>query len=86
MIAESVYILCMLASTLCAAMLYRKYKQTRTRLLLWSCACFVGLAFNNAVLFVDMIVLPNLDLSVVRLIPALAGVAALLYGFVWDSA
>jgi hypothetical protein len=34
---------------------------------------------------VDKRVVPEMDLSVWRTLPALAGVAILLYGFVWDT-
>jgi hypothetical protein len=86
MIAESVYILCAMTSTLCATMLYRKYRQTSLRLLLWSCLCFVGLAINNVILFLDLVVFPSgPDLSVIRTIPAVIGVGLLIYGFIWES-
>ena len=38
--ASTVYVLCTLASTLCALLLLRDYGRTRSRLLLWS-----GLSF-----------------------------------------
>jgi hypothetical protein len=85
--AEIVYILCSITSTLCAAMLYRKYKKMPMPLLLWSCLCFVGMAINNILLFIDMVLLPeSIDLSVLRTVPAVIGVAFLIYGFVWDQA
>jgi hypothetical protein len=39
---------------------------------------------NNLVLIVDMLVLPDLDLRLARLLFALAAVSVLLFGFVWD--
>ena len=80
-----VYALCALTSTLCAVMLLRGYVRSRVKLLLWSGLCFVGLALNNVALFVDLRVLPETDLSVVRTIPAVIGVAILIYGLVWES-
>jgi hypothetical protein len=47
--------------------------------------CFIGLAFNNVMLFIDVIVLPDVDLFWWRTLPALAGVGVLLYGLVWES-
>lgn len=86
MIAEIVYILCAMTSTLCATMLYRKYRQTAVRLLLWSCLCFVGLAINNVILFLDLVIFRDgPDLSVTRTVPAVIGVGILLYGFIWES-
>ena len=80
-----IYGLCALTSIACALLLLRGYLQTRARLLLWSGLCFTGLALNNTVLFIDMRIVPEVDLSVWRSIPALVGVAFLIYGLVWDS-
>ena len=80
-----IYVLCALTSTACAVLLLRGWRRSRVRLLLWSGLCFVGLAANNVLLVVDMRVVPDADLSFVRTLAALAGVALLLYGFVWDA-
>lgn len=80
-----VYLLCTLTSTACAVQLVRGYRRSRQRLLLWSGLCFSGLAVNNAFLLIDVRVTPDTDLSVLRTLPALAGVALLIYGFVWDA-
>jgi hypothetical protein len=80
-----VYALCALTSTACAVLLLRGYARSHFRLLLWSGLCFVGLALNNILLVVDKQVVPDVDLSAWRTLPALAGVALLLYGFVWDT-
>jgi hypothetical protein len=83
--AAAIYILCALTSLACAILLLRGYLQTRVRLLLWSSLCFFGLALNNALLYVDTHVLLDNDLSTERTIPALIGVALLLYGLIWDE-
>ena len=83
--AEAVYLLCAVTSSLCAVLLLRAYARTGTRLLLWSGLCFTGLALNNAVLVVDLIVVRDVDLSTWRLVPAVVGVALLLYGLIWES-
>lgn len=85
MMAETVYLLCAATSAACAVLLLRAHHRTGTRLLLWSGLCFVGLALNNAMLVVDLILVPEVDLSTWRLLPAVAGVAVLLYGLVWES-
>ena len=84
-IALVIYVLCALTSLACAVLLLRGYARSRQRLLLWSGLCFVGLALNNVLLIVDVRVVPAMDLSVIRMLPALAGVALLIYGFVWDA-
>jgi hypothetical protein len=83
--AEAVYLLCTVTSAACAILLLRGHHRTGTPLLLWSGLCFVGLALNNAMLVVDLILIPDVDLSTWRLLPAAAGVALLLYGLVWES-
>jgi hypothetical protein len=83
--AEAVYFLCALTSVGCAGLLLRAYARRRTRLLLWCGLCFVGLAFNNLLLFTDLVLVPDVDLSLVRQVSALASVLVLLYGLVWDA-
>lgn len=85
MVTKAVYILCVATSLACAVMLLRNYLKNRTRLLLWSGLCFVGLALNNALLFIDLVVVPNVDLSVWRSLAALVGLLFLIYGLVWDT-
>ena len=79
-----VYHLCFLTSAACAGMLGRSYFAIGTRLLLWSSVCFVFLAANNLVLVLDLVVWPELDLRLPRLLFALAAVASLIWGFVWE--
>lgn len=83
--AEVVYLLCTLTSSLCAVLLFRAYRTTRTRLLMWSAFCFVGLALNNGLLVVDLIIVPGTDMATWRLGPAAAGIGLLLFGLVWES-
>ena len=80
----AVYILCFLTSGACAYLLARNYRRTGTRLLMWSALCFAFLALNNAVLFIDAMVLPDVDLALARLTLSLAAVSVLLFGFIWD--
>ena len=83
--AAAVYVLCTLTSALCMVLLLRGYFEKRVRLLLWAGLCFACLTVNNVLLFVDLVVLPNIDLSMPRDLSALAGVSLLLYGLVWDT-
>lgn len=83
--AEAVYALCALTSILCAVLLGRAYGRTRTHLLLWSTLCFVGLAINNVLLFVDLVMLPDVDLRLVRIGSALIAVGLLVYGLIQES-
>jgi hypothetical protein len=82
--AEAVYVLCAVTSLVAAWLLLRSFVHTRVRLLLWSGLCFVGLGLNNVLLFFDKVVAPDVDLSVVRLLPALAGLMLLLGALIWE--
>jgi hypothetical protein len=77
-----VYVLCFLTSTACALLLGRSYGRTRNHMLLSSSICFTFLAANNLVLVLDLIVWPDFDLRIVRLLLSLAAVVSLLWGFV----
>jgi len=83
--AAAVYALCALTSLACAVLLARGYRRTHARLLFWSSLCFFGLFLNNTLLFVDLVLLPDIDLFILRELPALAGIALLLYGLVWET-
>ena len=83
--ADIAYILCTLTSILCAVLLLRGYKQSRSRLLFWCGLCFVGLALNNVLLIVDVRVFPDRDLSHIRSLPAVAGVLLMIFGFIWEK-
>ena len=80
-----VYTLCFATSTLCAYLLGRSFRRSRSRLLLWSALCFALLAAANFVVVLDMLVFPDADLRPVRLWLSLAAVAVLLFGFIWDE-
>ena len=82
--ATIIYLLCLLTSVVCAFLLARSYGRYRTRILLWSSAAFVLLAFNNLVMVLDIIVFPDLDLSIYRTCLSLAAGVTLLYGFIWE--
>jgi len=82
--AAAVYFLCFLASAACGFLLVRSYLNNRTKLLLWSAICFVLLALNNFALMLDLVFLPDVDLSLLRPLLSLAAVSAILYGFIWE--
>jgi hypothetical protein len=83
--ASAVYIVGTLVTLLCAALLLRGYLRHRQRLLLWSGLCFIGLTVSNALVFVDLTIVPHLDLYVWRLGSAALGLLLLLYGLIWES-
>lgn len=79
-----VYALCFATSSMCAWLLYRSYRTTGTRLLMWSSACFFLLAANNLVVIFDLLVVPGIDLRIFRLSLSVAAISTLLFGFIWD--
>jgi hypothetical protein len=85
MIAAAVYILCVGTSGLCAVLLLAGYRRSGARLLLWSGASFVGFAISNALVFADLVVLPDRDLSMLRASTAAISIAILLFGLIFDS-
>lgn len=80
--AEAVYLLCTAASILCAILLYVGYRGNRTNLLLYSSICFAGLALNNAITFLDLVIVPDTDLSAWRAAIALAAETILITGLI----
>jgi len=82
--AEAVYIVSLLTSLACTALLFRGYRRSGRLLLLCSALCFVFLSLNNLLLFVDVVLLPETDLRLFRAAANLAGVTIMLYGFIWE--
>ena len=80
----TIYILGALTSALCAILLLRGYAQGRSKLLLWSGLCFCGLAASNLLVFIDLVLLPKVDLFPYRLATTAISMALLLYGLIWE--
>ena len=83
--ADLVYVLCAVTACGCAYLLARAWLDSRVPLLFWSALCFVGLAVNNILLFLDKVVVTGADLSLARSLSALIAVSVLVYGLVWES-
>lgn len=86
--AHVVYILCTLASLLCAVLLMRGYKRSKHDLLFWSAVCFMILALANVILVVDLVVIgpDGADLLLWRSGLSLVAMCVLLYGLIFKSA
>ena len=80
-----VYTLCFATSTLCAYLLGRSFRRTRSRLLFWSALCFGLLAIVHFIVVLDMLVYPESDFRPIRLWLSLVSVSVLLFGFIWDE-
>lgn len=81
----AVYILGTFVALACGVLLARGYRHSRQRLLLWSSICFLGLAISNALLFVDLVMLPRVDLHLLRRAVTAISLLVLVFGLVWDS-
>jgi hypothetical protein len=84
-IADAIYTLSAVTSLLAAWLLLRQFRRTRTRLLLWSCVAFAGLALNNVLVLVDFGVLPDRNLALPRSIVGAAAMLTLVYGLVRET-
>jgi hypothetical protein len=85
-VPQIIYLLCALTSATIAVLLLRRYVASGARLLLWAGICFVLLAGDNSLLFVDLALLgPDTDLRIVRMSVGLAGLCCLLFGLIWDA-
>lgn len=84
--AELVYGLCAFMSLVCSILLFKRNRENRTPLLFWSALCFFGFALNNFILFLDVVIVPQTDLSTIRIAPAVFGICALVYGLVTEEA
>ena len=83
--APAVYLLGAFTSLSCAVLLLRGYSRVGMRLLLWSGLCFAGLALSNALVFIDLVLFPHLNLYHWRLGTAAVAMLLLLYGLIWES-
>ena len=84
-IAEAIYLLCAATSLIAAAMLFRQYRHRQSRLLVWSVVGFAGLAINNVMVYVDLVMFTGVDLSLPRSAAGVAGMVALLYGLIAEG-
>lgn len=80
-----VYGLCLVASAVCAFLLWNAWRHTRSRLLFWTALGFGFLAVNNLFLVADMVLFPAFELWPGRLLPSLAAMGVLLYAFIWET-
>jgi hypothetical protein len=80
-----VNILGTLTVALCAVLLLRAYAKVGKRLLLWSGLCFAGLTVANALVFIDLVIIPEISLYLWRQVVAAASLFLLLYGLIWES-
>jgi hypothetical protein len=81
----AVYLLCAATCLLCATLLLRGYQQTKVRLLFWSGLCFAGLMLDNIMIYVDVVMVPDMSLAIWRKLPGFLAALLLVFGLVWES-
>jgi hypothetical protein len=84
-LGQIVYILCALTSAACMFLLFGRYRKTKVGLLFWSAAAFFAFTLNNILLYVDLVLVPDIDFVVLRNSINLVGVSVLLYGLIRNN-
>lgn len=85
MMASAIYILCAVTALACTWLMLRSYRRSGYRLLLWCGLCFGGMFLNNLLLIVDRLLVPETDLTTLRLAAGLLALLPLLYGLIWED-
>jgi hypothetical protein len=80
-----VYGLCALTSGICVLLLFRGYLKTKMKLLLWSTVCFLCLMLSNILVYVDLIIYPDIDLFLVRNCLVTLGLGILIHGMIKET-
>lgn len=84
--AAAIYVLAAVTSLGCAILLLRGYAVSRSRLLFWSGVCFLWFTANNVLLFIDLELVRDVDLSIARSGTAFVGALTLLVALIWEEA
>jgi hypothetical protein len=85
LLGQIIYILCALTSAGCTFLLFGRYRKTRVSLLFWSAVAFLAFTLTNILLYIDLILVPDIDFVVVRNSITLVGAIVLLYGLIRNS-
>ena len=81
-VGSAVYLSCAITSLVCTLLLFRNIRKGATDLVMWSALCFLALTAANILLFVDLVFVPNFDLSLWRTVIAFSGGTLLLFGLI----
>jgi hypothetical protein len=81
-----VYLLCATTSLGCTVLLFRSVRKGGADLVMWSALCFLALTIANVLLFIDLVFIPNIDLSLWRTGITFLGGSLLLFGLIRSSA
>jgi hypothetical protein len=84
-IPDLVYLLCFVTSATSAVLLWRMYWRHRTHLLLCGSLCLAGLAVNNVLLVVDLVVISSPAFAAARAVLAAVSTLTLVIALIWDA-
>jgi hypothetical protein len=85
MIPTIIYLLCALTCAGAAVLLWRGFRRSRQRLLYWSALCFFIMGVSNAILVVDLVVVPQIDMLTWRNAINQLALLVLIYGLIFES-
>lgn len=85
MMGSIIYLLCALTCCGAAGLLWRGYRRSGQRLLYWSALCFAILALSNALLILDLVILPDVYILPWRSGLSQVAFCVLLYGLIFES-
>ena len=77
--------LCALTCWACSILLLRNYRARPGQVLLWTALAFCIFGISNVLLCVDRLILPEMDLGLLRQGVTLLGIACMLRGLVWEG-
>jgi hypothetical protein len=80
-----VYVLCAVTSLGCTILLINRYRKARLGLLFWSACAFLAFTMTNVLLFIDLVMVPDRDLSLLRNLITLTGVLVMVYGLITEA-
>lgn len=80
-----VSVLCAITSLVCTMLLFRSARKGASPLIVWTAICFLALTVGNVLLFVDLVLVPGVDLSVWRTWVSFVGGSLLLFGLIRSS-
>ena len=83
--SESIYFICAVTSAFCAFLLIRGYRRHPGPVLFWCSLYFVCQTVANVVLVVDIVFLPNVDMSLARRLIMGLGTVTFLMGLIWEA-
>lgn len=77
-----IFVLCVLSSAFCAVMLCRQWRRMSNPLIFWSALAFLAFTLSNAILVLDLVFLPQIDLRPLRSSVTLLAVLLQLFGLI----